>query len=151
MGITSPHVCKIMAIAYWAHCGQSPLQWRHNERNGVSNHWRLQCLLDCRSRRRSKKTSKLRVTGLCAGNSPLTCEFPAQKASNAENVSIWWRHHVDHWCGPHNLCTVCLAYHSYYKLNEILWPLNWCARLKCMVGHGQKEWVFISISLRPYG
>ena len=44
-------------------------------------------------RRRSKTTSKLRVTGLCAGNSPLTGEFPAQKASNAENVSIWWRHH----------------------------------------------------------
>ena len=36
----------------------------------------------------SKKTSKLRVTGLCAGNSPVTGEFPAQKASNAENVSI---------------------------------------------------------------
>ena len=43
--------------------------------------------------RRSKKTSKLRVTGLCAGNSPVTGEFPAQRASNAENVSIWWRHH----------------------------------------------------------
>ena len=42
--------------------------------------------------RRSKKTSKLRVTGLCAGNSPVTSEFPAQRASNAENVSIWWRH-----------------------------------------------------------
>ena len=41
-----------------------------------------------------KKTSKLRVTGLCEGNSPVTDEFPAQKASNAENVSIWWRHHV---------------------------------------------------------
>ena len=41
-----------------------------------------------------KKTSKLRVTGLCAGNSPATGEFPTQKASNAENVSIWWRHHV---------------------------------------------------------
>ena len=39
------------------------------------------------------KTSKLRVTGLCVGNSPLTGEFPAQIASNAENVSIWWRHH----------------------------------------------------------
>ena len=39
------------------------------------------------------KTSKLRVTGLCAGNSPETGEFPAQMASNAENVSIWWRHH----------------------------------------------------------
>ena len=43
---------------------------------------------------RSKKTSKLRVTGLCAWNSPVTDEFPAQMASNAENVSIWWRHHV---------------------------------------------------------
>ena len=38
--------------------------------------------------------SKLRVTGLCAGNSPVTGEFPAQMASNAENISIWWRHHV---------------------------------------------------------
>ena len=45
------------------------------------------------SRRRSKKTSKLRVTGLWAGNSPVTAEFPAQKASNAEKVSIWWSHH----------------------------------------------------------
>ena len=45
------------------------------------------------SRHRSKKTSKLRVTGLYAGNSPVTGEFPAQRASNAGNVSIWWRHH----------------------------------------------------------
>ena len=34
-----------------------------------------------------------RVTGLCAGNSPVTGEFLAQMASNAENDSIWWRHH----------------------------------------------------------
>ena len=40
------------------------------------------------------KTSKLRVTGLCAGNSPGTSEFPVQKASKVENVSIWWRHHA---------------------------------------------------------
>ena len=39
------------------------------------------------------KTSKLHVTGLCEGNSPVTGEFPAQRASNTENVSIWWRHH----------------------------------------------------------
>ena len=44
---------------------------------------------------RSKKTSKLRVAGLCVGNLPGTGEFPAQMASNAENVSIWWRHHDD--------------------------------------------------------
>ena len=46
------------------------------------------------SRRRSKKISKLRVTGLCKRNSPVTGEFAAQRASNAENFSIWWRHHV---------------------------------------------------------
>ena len=46
------------------------------------------------SRRRSKKTTKLGVIGLCEGNSPVTGEFPAQRASNAENVSIWWGHHA---------------------------------------------------------
>ena len=63
--------------------------WRHNERHGVSNHQPHKCFLNLLFRRRSKKTSKLRVTGLCAGNSPVTGEFPAQMASNAENVSIW--------------------------------------------------------------
>ena len=63
------------------------LQWRHNERNGVSNHQHHDCLLNRYSRRRSTKTSKLRVTILCAGNSPVTGEFPAQRTSNAENVS----------------------------------------------------------------
>ena len=70
------------------------LPWRHNERDGDSNHQPHDCLLNRLFRGRSKKTSKLRVTGLCAGNSPLTGEFPAQIASNAVNVSIWWRHHV---------------------------------------------------------
>ena len=51
------------------------------------------CLLYRLYWRRSKKTSKLRVTGLCVGNSLVTGEFPAQMASNAENVPIWWRHH----------------------------------------------------------
>ena len=37
-------------------------------------------------RRRSKEQSKLRVTGLCAGNSPMIGEFPAQRASSTENV-----------------------------------------------------------------
>ena len=36
---------------------------------------------------------EFRVTGLCEGNSPVTCEFIAQRTINAENVSIWWRHH----------------------------------------------------------
>ena len=53
------------------------LQWRNNERGGVSNHRRLDFSLECLFWRTSKKTSKLRDTGLCEG----------------ERVSPWWRHH----------------------------------------------------------
>ena len=35
-----------------------------------------------------RKHQKRRATGLCAGNSPGTGEFPAQMASDAENVSF---------------------------------------------------------------
>ena len=79
------------------HCNfimATSLHWRHNGHDGISNHQPHHCLLNRLFGRRSKKTSKLRVTGLCAGNSPGTVEFPAHMASNAENVSIWWRHHV---------------------------------------------------------
>ena len=69
------------------------LQWCHNGCNGIWNHQPHHCLLNRLFRRRSKKTSKLRITGLCAGNSPMAGEFPAQVASNVENVSIWWHHH----------------------------------------------------------
>ena len=53
------------------------LQWRHNERDCFSNHHPRDCLLNRLSRRRSNKTSKVRVTGLCVVNSPVTGEFPA--------------------------------------------------------------------------
>ena len=80
------------------HCRVSS-QWRHNECDDVSNRQSHDCLLNGLFRHGSKKTSKLRVTGLCEGNSPVTGEFPAQRDSNAENVSIWWRHHVQS-CNP---------------------------------------------------
>ena len=64
-------------------------------RDGVSNHQPHDCLLSCLFRRISKKTSKLRVTGLCERNSPVTGEFPAWRTSNAANVCIWWRHHEE--------------------------------------------------------
>ena len=72
-----------------------PSQWRHNGHDSVSNHQPHDCLLKRFFRRRSKITSKLRVTGLCEGNSPGTGEFPAQRASNAENASIRRCHHVE--------------------------------------------------------
>ena len=78
-----------------------PLQWRQNGRDCVPNHQPRDCLLNRLFRLRSKKTSKLCVSGLCAGNSPV----PAQMASNAENVSIWWRHHVSKICCWRPWCT----------------------------------------------
>ena len=71
----------------------SSLLWRHNGRDSVSSHQPHDCLFNYLFRRRWKKRSKLRVTGLCVWNSLLTSEFSAQISSNAENVSIWWRHH----------------------------------------------------------
>ena len=56
-----------------------------------------------------KETSKLRATGLCEGNSPVTGEFPAQRASKAENVSIWWRHH---------------GLKSNWQRNRFRWPVS---------------------------
>ena len=89
-----------MTYLYWIRAQMSvvslaaaTLRWRHNGHDSVSNHQHHDCLLNRLFRRRSKKTSKLRVTGRCVGNSPVTGEFPTQRASNAENISIWWRHH----------------------------------------------------------
>ena len=103
------------------------LLWRHNGCDGVSNHQPHDCLLNRSFRRRSKKTSKLRVTGLCVGNSPVTDEFPAQKASDAENASIWWRHHL--WRVWHA---------TGHRLSQILLKLNlYCYALQL---HNVKIW-----------
>ena len=80
-------------LAHWPQ-----LQWRNNDRDDVSNNQFNGFLLNRLFRRRSKKTSKLRVTGLCVGNSPVTGEFPAQRASNAEYVPISWHLHAER-CG----------------------------------------------------
>ena len=71
-----------------------PLQWRHNGRDDVLNYEPHDCELNRLFRRRSKETLKLRITDICAGNSPATGEFPAQRANNTENVSISWHHHA---------------------------------------------------------
>ena len=60
------------------------LHWRYNKRDGVSNHQSHDCLLKRLFKHRPKKKSKLRVTGLCVGNSPVTGKFHVQMASNAE-------------------------------------------------------------------
>ena len=86
------------------------LQWRHNGCDGVSNDQPHGCLLNRLFKSRSQKTSTLRVTGLCEGISLVIDELPAQRARNAENISIWWRHHV-----INLFCTrVCFALLDFY-------------------------------------
>ena len=90
---------NIDKYSYWRACVTQLLwwlpntsQWGHNEGDDVSNHQPRHCLLNLFIQAQIKENIKLRVTGLCAGNSPVTGEFSAQMASNAKNVSIWWRH-----------------------------------------------------------
>ena len=96
------------------------LRWRHHGRDSVSSHQPHDCLLNRLFRRRSKKTPKLRVTGLCAGNSPVTGEFPAQMASNAENVSIWWRHHASYiFIKPYLLKSSKQQFNSHHQISPL--------------------------------
>ena len=75
--------------------------WRHNEHDGVSSHWSLDCLLKRLFRRRSKKASELRVTCLCERNSPVTGELPTQRASNGGNT-------FDYFVMIISVCFVCM-------------------------------------------
>ena len=91
--VTRPQRVKHWDLNKMACIWQNILQWRHNGHDSVSNHQPHDCLLNRLFRHRSKKIWKFRVTGLCAGNSTETGDFPAQMAANAESTSIWWRNH----------------------------------------------------------
>ena len=80
------------------------LRWRHNEPDGVSNHQPYDCL-------HKRLFSPASLT--CEGNSPVTGEFLAQRASNAENVSIWWRHHMKQHYSVHISWLVLFQYLTY--------------------------------------
>ena len=69
------------------------LQWRHNGRDGVSNHQPHECLFNRLFKAQIKENINTPRHWLCDGNSPVTGEFPAQMVSNAENVSIGRPHH----------------------------------------------------------
>ena len=63
-----------------------PLQWCHNERDGVSNHQPHHCLLNRLFKVQIKESIKAPRHWPLWGE--FTGDFPAQRASNAENVSI---------------------------------------------------------------
>ena len=70
------------------------LQWRRNGHHSVSNHRPLDGLFNHLLSPTSKKHQGSALLALCVGNSPVTGEVPTQRANNAENVHIWWRHHA---------------------------------------------------------
>ena len=97
------------------------LQWCHNECNGLSNYRHLDCLLNRLFRCRSEKTSKLRITGLCEGNPPVTGRFPSQRVSTKKNFSIGWGEmeelvELGNWYSePHSWALLTPKFHSLYK------------------------------------
>ena len=109
--------CSSILIFSW------PLHWRNNECDGVSIQQRLVCLLRRLFGPRSKKTSKLLVTGLCGGNSPVTGGFPSQRASYAERLpfddvimrQMVWNYHI---------CIVVDVETNNISLNEQPWIAN---------------------------
>ena len=131
-----------------------PLLWRHNGRDSVSNHQSHDCLLNRLFRRRSKKTSKLRVTGLCAGNSPGTGEFPhkgpvTRKMFPFDDVIMAFTLHRD----PLPITDIRASHHTAYRLQRHLGVRNhnrvwagvyfrwWSPREECnLSGNRKLEW-----------
>ena len=109
------------------------LQWLftdYYEHDCISNHEPHDYLLNRLFMRRSKKISKLRNTDLFEGNSPVTGEFNAQMASNAENVSIWWRHHAFRFPYPSYVDHFQLW--EYYRKMTFMWStiVAWSVKLR---------------------
>ena len=104
VGAIFRNILEVSALSYDA------LHWRHNDHDGVSNHQPHGCFLNRLLWRRSKKTSKLRVTGLCAGNSPGPVNSPHKGRVTRkmfpfddvimrlrhflQQVTVRWSHHV---------------------------------------------------------
>ena len=119
--VTQPHWVNQWPPILRTHICVS-LQSSHNEPDGVLNHQPHDCLLNRLFRCRSKKTLKLCVIDLCVGNSPASGEFPAQRASNAENVSIWWRHHALAKTEQISCTSLCII----DELNHLIWFMIHC-------------------------
>ena len=71
------------------------LQWRHNGRDGVSDHQPHECHTQPFIQVQIKENIKAQRLWPSCREFPgdRWIEFPTQRASNADNVSIWWRHH----------------------------------------------------------
>ena len=71
------------------------------------------------------QTSKRHVSGLYEENPPVTGEFPSQRASNAENVSIWWRHNKTYEIEDTHI-PICTKSFIYCHITETKMPCCYC-------------------------
>ena len=101
---TLRHICLLMCeeSSVATIVSMITLRWRHNGRDGVSNHQPHNCLLNRLFRRRSKKISKFRVTGLCVENSPgmpisLTTLGNVQHLSSKNLFRHYSNHTITNW------------------------------------------------------
>ena len=107
------------------------LQWRHNGCDGVSNHRCIDYLLNRLFGCRWKKTLKLRVTDRFRG----IHQWPPQIASNADDASIWCRHH-----GMYKLIQ-CRTTEKHKEVQPIfiilvIYATYWYIGVNVMVGQG---------------
>ena len=96
------------------------LQWHHNERDGVSDRRRLDCFLNRLFRRRSKKASKLRVSGLCEGNSPHKRPLTRKMFPFGDVIMV-------------------LRWNSVYPVVDVILQFVLCIVLKLTPFNGQRE------------
>ena len=149
--MTGPTTRRVPAVWLCTYLfSMTSLQWCHNESVGVSNQ-RLDCLHKHLFKRKSKKTLKLRVTGLCEGNPPVTGGFPSQRACNAENDSIWWRHHAIvaqwHHCASQTPIFI-IIYSSKCLLTDDTKLLHKPMMNNCQLDPQQKQITEISMKLK---
>ena len=89
------HLCWILKTTFNADLADlaHTIQWSRV----VSNHQQLDYFFSSSFRLTTKKMSTHWITGSLWGNSSLPDEFPPQRVSNGESVSISWRQHVKGW------------------------------------------------------
>ena len=121
-------------LAGWILTAKSSLtlQWRHNDHDSVSNHQPHGCLLNRLFGRRSKKTSKLRVTGFCAGNSQRPMNFPhkvpvTRKMFPFDDVIMICQHWFS-WCHNNARSTFTMFFLRHSRLapgRVFQWHIKW--------------------------
>ena len=100
--------CESIVHKWWSKCNThrpQSLQWCHNERHGISNHRHFDCLLNRLFRGKSKKTSKLHVTGLWICGTCFRRRFTDHVAHDRETCSSTFAKPAGRHCNCYSTAT----------------------------------------------